>query len=107
MAVPGETVLVATPDRVVALDLATGAELWVAEAEQERFLPLLAVDSDTVTVPDGDGTLHTFAMSDGTPEWQADGFGEVTTLAAGDGGVIIGNDDGRIARVEPPGATDS
>lgn len=107
VAVPGETVLVATPDRVVALDLATGDELWVAEAEQERFLPLVAVDSDTVTVPDEEGTLHTFAMSDGNPEWQADGFGEVTTLVAGNGGVIIGNDDGQIARVEPPGATDS
>jgi serine/threonine-protein kinase len=107
LTVQGETVVVATPERIVALDLGTGDELWTVDEEQAPFLPLVVVDNGTVTVPDGEGTLHTFALSDGAPEWQADGFGEVTVLAPGDGGVIMGNDEGRLARVAPPGATGS
>ena len=105
LAVRGENVVVATPREVVALDLATGAERWATDAEDAPFLPLVATDDDTVAVPDDEGTLHTFALSDGEAEWQAEGFGQVTALEAGDGGVIIGNEDGRLARVEPPGAT--
>jgi outer membrane protein assembly factor BamB len=102
--VRNETVLVVSPVEMVALDLSSGEELWQVEAS-EPFLPLVAVDGGLVYTADDEGAIHTYAMGDGTPQWDAGGLGDITALEAADGGVIVGTEDGVLARIEPGGGS--
>lgn len=99
--IDAETIVIATPERLVALDLASGEQRWEVEGP-ERLLPFLAVDNHTATVADAAGTLHTFAVNDGSPQWQAEGLPTITALAAANGGVIAGTETGSLVRVVPP-----
>jgi outer membrane protein assembly factor BamB len=100
--VRNETVVVVARDRVVALDLTSGHERWMADSTAP-LMPLVAVDDGLVYTADTDGALHTFAMSDGAPQWEAPGLGDVTALVDADGGVLVGTEDGTLARIEPTG----
>jgi serine/threonine protein kinase len=99
-----ETVIVAAGDEIVALDLASGEERWQVEGS-DPFLPLIARDGSTVTVADTEGTLHTYTVSDGLARWDVSGLGDITALVGADGGVIVGTEDGLLARVEPRSST--
>ena len=102
----GETVVVVTREKVVALDLASGEARWEAEAT-DPFVPVIAVDAGMVTVANNAGTVRTFAVRDGEEQWRVDDLGRVTVLAGGDGGVLVGSEDGLLMRLEPPGSAGS
>jgi hypothetical protein len=58
-----------------------------------------------VTIADTGGTIHTFAANNGAPRWEVGGLGDITALVGSDGGVIVGTEDGVLARVEPQPST--
>jgi outer membrane protein assembly factor BamB len=59
-------------DKVVALDLNTGAELWTRYADGPVRLPPVAWEGKVYFVSD-DGRLHCVRADDGSPVWAFDG----------------------------------
>lgn len=57
--------------RVVALDLATGKQLWLKEFDT-GFLAPPSYRDNVLYVADYDGVLHALNAADGTPKWEYD-----------------------------------
>lgn len=94
-----DLVIVSTDDgRVLGLDRDSGDERWVLDLPPPLWSSPVVVD-DTLIQGDCDGTIHAFALGDGTgrpePRWEVDLGGCVeSTPAVWDGRIFVGTRSG-------------
>jgi outer membrane protein assembly factor BamB len=97
----GDTVVVVTPARVVALDQATGEQLWTFDPPQRLTSMADANAGDVVVVVDRTGRAQALALGSGDLRWRSAGLGDVTALVAAEDTIYVGTEDGSVVSVRP------
>jgi serine/threonine-protein kinase len=96
----GDTVVVVTPARVVALDQATGEQLWTFDPPQ-RLTSMADANAGDVVVVDRTGRAQALALGSGDLRWRSAGLGDVTALVAAEDTIYVGTEDGSVVSVRP------
>lgn len=73
---------------VVALDLATGREIWRQFVEGVYYTAHIAIDSGMVFSANRDGVVRAFGLADGSPRWTRDLTGSASAPPVAAGGTV-------------------